>query len=328
MPIIVSNFRPPMLLRNGHLQTIIPALLKRRFATAFRRQRLELADGDSLDLDWATSQRAKLAILSHGLEGSSEDPRIRGMADRLVERGWDVLAWNYRGCGTAPNRLVRSYHSGETGDLKAIIDVAATNYATIALIGFSLGGNVTLKYLGEGSSHPAIAAAVAISAPIDLESSATAIDRRWCNRLYRRRFLSRLVAKYEAKAFRFPDRLKASESRKIRTLRAFDDLYTAPIHGFLDAIDYWKKSSAKQFLDQIRVPTLLLNARDDPFLTKESFPFSAAQENPHLFLETPQSGGHIGFITSIQNVTPWHEQRALEFLTDLKLNGLTGISIS
>jgi predicted alpha/beta-fold hydrolase len=315
VPIVDSTFRPPLWLRNGHLQTIIPTLLRRRFATEFRRQRLELADGDFLELDWATSRRAKLAILSHGLEGSSEDTCIRGIADRLLEMEWDVLAWNYRGCGMEPNRLVRSYHSGETGDLKTVIDVAATKYKTIALIGFSLGGNVTLKYLGEGGTHPAVAAAIAISAPIDLRSSAMAIDRRWCNRLYRRRFLSRLVAKYQAKALRFPDRLKANGSCKIRTLSEFDNLYTAPIHGFRDAIEYWTKSSAKQFLSHIRVPTLLLNARDDPFLTKESFPFTEAQENPHLFLEAPQSGGHMGFVASIHNVAPWHEQRALEFLS-------------
>jgi len=323
MPIVVSSFRPPLLLQNGHLQTIIPALLRRRFVTAFQRQRLELPDGDFLELDWATPHREKLAILSHGLEGSSKDLCIRGMADRLIERGWDILAWNYRGCGTETNRLVRSYHSGDTGDLKAIIEVAAAKYAKIALIGFSLGGNVTLKYLGEGGSHPAVAAGIAISAPIDLESSASAIDRRWTNQLYRQRFVSRLIAKYEAKALRFPDLLKASGSRKIRTLREFDDLYTAPIHGFRDAIDYWRNSSAKQYLSHIRVPTLLLNAFDDPFLTKESLPFAEARENPNLFLETPKSGGHIGFIASTHHLRPWHEQRTLEFLANLKLNVLT-----
>ena len=323
MPIVVSTFRPPPLLRNGHLQTIIPLLLKRRFVTAFRRQRLELEDGDFLELDWAIVRQEKLAILSHGLEGSSEDAYIRGMADRLVEHGWDVLAWNNRGCGTELNRLVRSYHGGETTGLKAIIDVAAAKYATIALIGFSLGGNFTLKYLGERGSHPAVRAGIAISTPVDLESSAVAIDRRWCNRLYRRRFVSGILAKYELMARQFPDRLNASGSRKIRTLREFDDFYTAPVHGFRDAIDYWRKSSAKHYLSHIRVPTLLLNARDDPFLKKESFPFAEAEQNPHLFLETPKSGGHVGFIDSILNVTPWHEQRASEFLTSLRLNVLT-----
>jgi predicted alpha/beta-fold hydrolase len=319
MPIITSSFEPSRFLRNGHLQTIIPVLAKRRFATVFRHERMELADGDFLGLDWAISKRERLAILSHGLEGSSKDPCVRGMADRLFERGWDVLAWNYRGCGPEPNRLVRSYHSGETGDLKAIIVVAAASYATIALIGFSLGGNVTLKYLGEGGCHPAVAAGVAISAPIDLESSATEIDRRWGNWFYRRRFLGSLLAKYQAKALRFPDRLNATGSRKVRTLREFDDLYTAPIHGFRDAIDYWKQSSAKQYLHEITVPTLLVNARDDPFLTDDSLPFTEAQENPNLFLEVPASGGHIGFIDSIYNISPWHEQRTVDFLAQLGL---------
>ena len=318
MPVVVSTFKPPPFLRNGHLQTILPVFLKRRFETEFRRERLELADGDFLELEWATSHRDRLAILSHGLEGSSEDGCIRGMADRLIHGGWDVLAWNYRGCGLEPNRLARSYHSGETGDLGAIIEVASAKYAIIALIGISLGGNLTLKYLGEGACHPVIAAGVAISAPIDLKASATAIDRRWSNHLYRRRFLGRLLAKYESKARLFPDRLKASVRHRVQTLHEFDDLYTAPVHGFRDALDYWEKSSARQYLNRIRVPVLLLNARDDPFLTRESFPFAEAAENPHLFFEAPESGGHFGFIDSIRNVRPWHEQRTVDFLAQLR----------
>ncbi len=314
MPIVASAFRPPVLLRNGHLQTVIPVLLKRRFATAFRPQCLELADGDFLDLNWFSSHRTKVAILSHGLEGSSKDACVRGMADRLVENGWDVLAWNYRGCGVKPNRLVRSYHSGETGDLKTIIDVAAAQYPTIALVGFSLGGNVTLKYLGEDLNHPAVVAGVAISAPVDLKSSANAIDRNWGNLLYRRRFIRKLIAKYEAKAVRFPEALNRGASRKIHTLGEFDDLYTAPIHGFLDALDYWKQASAKPYLGRVRIPVLLLNALDDPFLASGSFPIAEAQVSPNLFLEAPKSGGHIGFIDSICNYRPWYELRTVEFL--------------
>src|SRR6202795_4642588 len=310
MPVVPSLFQPPFFLRNGHLQTILPTLLRRRYLVSFSRERLELADGDFVDLDWATSGRDRLAIISHGLEGSSRDDCVRGMATRLQRKKWDVLAWNFRGCGLEPNRLVRSYHSGETGDLAAVIALAAARYSRIALIGFSLGGNVTLKYLGEGGCHPAVVAGIAISVPIDLMACANAIDHRWSNRIYLRRFLSKLVQKIQAKALLFPDRLDVRTSHRIRTLREFDNLYTAPIHGFRDAEEYWEKSSSSRYLEGIRVPVLLLNARDDPFLTLESLPYAEAEKNPRLFLEAPKSGGHVGFIDLASNLRRWHESRS------------------
>jgi uncharacterized protein len=314
MPVVSSLFHPPVHLRNGHLQTILPAFLRRRVFVTFRRDRLELPDGDFVDLEWATSGSERLAILSHGLEGSSADDCVRGMATRLQRTGWDVLAWNFRGCGPEPNRLVRSYHSGETGDLGTVIALAADRYPRIALIGFSLGGNVTLKYLGEGGCHPAVIAGIGISVPIDLAATANAIDRRWGNRIYLRRFLNRLLPKINAKAVRFPAQLDTSMSRPIRTLREFDDLYTAPIHGFRDAEHYWANSSARQYLQGIRVPALLLNAQDDPFLTSDSFPYPEAEKNPDFFLESPKWGGHVGFIDSASNFRRWHESRCMEFL--------------
>jgi predicted alpha/beta-fold hydrolase len=321
MPVVPSLFQPPFFLRNGHLQTILPTFLRRRYLVSFIRERLELADGDFVDLDWATSGRDKLAIISHGLEGSSRDDCVRGMATRLQRKKWDVLAWNFRGCGLEPNRLVRSYHSGETGDLAAVIALAATRYSRIALIGFSLGGNVTLKYLGEGSCHPAVVAGVAISVPIDLMACAKAIDHRWSNRIYLRRFLSKLVPKIQAKALLFPDRLNVRANHRIRTLREFDNLYTAPIHGFRDAEEYWEKSSSRRYLEGIQVPVLLLNARDDPFLTLESLPYAEAEKNPQLFLEAPKSGGHVGFIDLASNFRRWHESRSLEFLEQTVASG-------
>jgi len=168
MPILASRFHPPAFLRNGHIQTILPVLLPRRLSIAFERERLELEDGDFLDLDWARMGGDKLAILSHGLEGCSDDGYNRGIATALHAAGWDALAWNLRSCGKEMNRLPRFYHSGETGDLGTAIRFAAMKYSRIALIGFSLGGNLTLKYLGEASPHPAVIGAVAISVPIDL----------------------------------------------------------------------------------------------------------------------------------------------------------------
>jgi uncharacterized protein len=312
MPIVGSLFRPPFFLRNGHLQTILPLLLPRRFQVVYQRERLELDDGDFLDLDWIRAGSDKLAILSHGLEGCSED--CRGMATLLRWAGWDVLAWNYRGCGGELNRFARFYHSGDTADLDELIRFAATAYSQIALIGVSLGGNLTLKYLGERIPHPSVTGAVAVSVPVDVTSSAVALDARWSNRLYLHRFIRSLLAKVEQKAVSFPDQYDMRGSRSIRTFRQFDDRFTAPIHGFRDAADYWRQSSSLQFLRGINVPTLLLNARDDPFLTPECFPYSDAKQNAYLFLETPESGGHVGFIDLANGLERWCERRVIEFL--------------
>jgi predicted alpha/beta-fold hydrolase len=317
MPVLASGFRPPALLRNGHIQTILPVLLPRRLNIAFTRERLELEDGDFLDLDWARTFGSRLAILSHGLEGCSGNRYILGMATALYATGWDVLAWNLRGCGEEMNRLPRSYHSGETGDLGAVIRLASTKYSQIALIGFSLGGNLTLKYLGEGTAHPAVIGAAAVSVPVDLAACARALDQRWSNRIYLRRFINSLIAKVEAKALKFPDQVKAISNRRIRTFQEFDDRYTAPIHGFRDASDYWNKSSARQYLDQIAVPTLLINARNDPFLSPECFPYAEAEQNPCLYFEAPQSGGHVGFVDLVNGFEPWFERRVAEFIASL-----------
>jgi predicted alpha/beta-fold hydrolase len=314
MPIVASRFHPPAFLCNGHIQTILPVLLPRRLRIAFERERLELEDGDFLDLDWVRRDGDKLAILSHGLEGCSDDRYNRGMAAALHAAGWDVLAWNFRGCGKEMNRLLRLYHSGETGDLSAVIRFAAMKYSRIALIGFSLGGNLTLKYLGEASPHRAVIGAAAISVPIDLAASARTLDQRWSNRIYLRRLIKSLIAKVETKALTFPDQLDASLSSTVRTFHEFDNRYTAPIHGFRDAEDYWRKSSARQYLDRITVPTLLLNARNDPFLTPECFPFVEAEQNSCLFFEAPKSGGHVGFVDLTRGSEPWSERRVVEFL--------------
>jgi uncharacterized protein len=314
MPVLASRFRPPFFLCNGHIQTILSALLRPRADVGFQRERLELIDGDFLDLGWSRIGADRLVILSHGLEGSADAGYNRGMAAKLNAAGWDVLVWDFRGCSQETNRLPRLYHSGETGDLGAVIDFAATRYSRIALVGFSLGGNLTLKYLGESSPHPAIISAAAVSAPLDLAATARALDRHWSNRIYLRSFIKSLVAKVEAKAVRFPDKFDVSGIRMIRTFEEFDGRYTAPVHGFRDAEDYWEKTSARQFLDRITVPTLILIACDDPLLTPESFPVAEAEGNPCLFLEMPKSGGHLGFIDLARGFEPWSERRVVEFL--------------
>ena len=323
MPVLASHFRPPAWLRNGHLQTVWHVLRPRSRVPAHESARLELPDGDFLDLAWMRREpggdrAGRLAVLTHGLESDSHAGYIRGMAAALQAAGWDALAWNFRGCGGEPNRLPRFYHSGETGDLGAVVRHAAEHggYGHLALVGFSLGGNVTLKYLGEAPPHPAVRAAAAISVPVDLASSAGVLDRRRVNRLYLRRFIRSLVGKVEAKAKRFPDGFDLRGIRRVRTFQEFDDRYTSRLHGFRDAADYWSQASARQYLPAIRVPTLLLNAQDDPFLSPACIPTAEAEANPCLFLEAPACGGHVGFVDfrSPDGAT-YAERRTVEFLS-------------
>ncbi len=313
MPVVASHFQPPFFLRNGHVQTILPALLGRNAQPVYERERLETSDGDFLDLDWLRTGHPRLAILSHGLEGSTSDSYMRGQATTLHAAGWDVLAWNFRGCSGEMNRLLRFYHSGETKDLAAVIARAEPDYEQIAPVGFSLGGNMVLKYLGEGATHPKVTAAAALSVPIHLASSAKNLDERRMNRIYLGRFMRALIGKVESKARHFPE-LDVRGARGIRSFAEFDDRYTARVHGFRDAMDYWTQSSARQFLPGIRVRTLLLNALDDPFLDANSFPFPEAEQNGNFFFEAPAHGGHIGFLDRVNAGPTWAERRVAEFL--------------
>jgi uncharacterized protein len=267
-------------------------------------------------LDWLETASRRVAILSHGLEGSSHDPTICGMARALHEKGWNVLAWNYRGCGGELNRLPRLYHSGETMDLALVVEHAASRFSLIALVGFSLGGNLVLKHLGEARPHAALACAAAISAPVDLAATVRALDQRRLNRLYLRRLIARLVRKVKTKAKHFPHQIDASQTKGIHGFEDFDGRFTAPVHGFRDANDYWSRCSSRRFLAAINIPTLVLSAQDDPFLTSDCFPFPEAEASARLFLEAPCRGGHLGFFHSLLCEQTWAEQRVLEFLSE------------
>lgn len=323
MPLLTSSYNAPRWLRGGHRQTILPVLLPRRASPWQRRERLELPDGDFLDLGWLQSGHARLALLSHGLEGSMEAIYIRGMAHTLHQAGWDVLGWNYRSCGGIENRLMRSYHSGESDDLRHVIAHAAQSYEKIALIGFSLGGNISLKSVGEQAAHPSVKAAVAVSSPVDLASCARLLDEDPRNQLYLHRFLRTLKAKTLAKARRFPelrDRLSGSDGvNAVRTIREFDNRITAPVHGFADAEDYWARASALPHLAQIQMPSLLLSAKDDPLLGADCFPETIAKLSPHFHLEAPAHGGHVGFLDFQAGLQTWSERRVRMFLDNLGL---------
>lgn len=317
MPIITaSTYRSPKWLIGGHAQTIYPTL-RRVPVIPTVTERIELDDGDFLDLDWVRTGNRKLAILCHGLEGSARSTYMRGMALALKNRGWDILAWNFRDCGREPNRLLSSYHSGKTEDLDQVIQhaIATRQDDRIDLIGFSLGGNLILKYIGERGEniHPILNRAVAFSAPCELACSSHELSK-WQNRIYMQRFLKTLRAKIKFKHASFPGSLDIQDIHRIRTFSQFDDRYTAPIHGFDSALDYWTRSSSRQFLVSIRIPTLLVNAANDPFLGPGCYPYQEAGDHAHFHLEVPSQGGHVGFCAGNEY---WSEKRAAEFLAGL-----------
>jgi len=317
MPIVQStSYRPPPLMANGHLQTILPSLLRRVDGVTYRRERITTPDDDFIDLDWSCRGSRHLVVLCHGLEGSSRAPYIRGMVRACNQAGWDAVVYNYRGCSGQINRQLRAYHSGATDDLGLVHDhIAGRNtYRSLGFVGFSLGGNLVLKYLGEKSFAlpPDRYWGAAVSVPCDLAASARQIDRT-ANKLYNWRFLRTLIPKARWKARHWPGRIDPAQLKSVRSLKAFDDLYTAPAHGFRDAEDYWRQCSALKFLEGIRVPTLLINARNDPFLDRTCFPYASARRNAMLYLETPCSGGHVGFIPHNLRNPFWHEARIVQF---------------
>jgi uncharacterized protein len=316
MPLITeSSYRPPLWLPGGHAQTIFPALFRKIVPVTCLRERLELDDGDFLDLEWSGRNRPKLAILSHGLEGHLHGGYIQGMAAALVKIGYDVLAWNFRGCGDEPNRLLSFYHSGATHDLAAVIDHAEKSHPakSIDLIGFSLGGNMTLKYLGEcGTGLPGkIRRSVAFSVPCDLADSSDKLSS-FANRLYMDRFLRSLRKKLQVKNQAHPGKLNLDGLEMIRSFQQFDDRFTAPLHGFKDANDYWTRSSCRQFIPAISIPTLLVNAANDPFLGTKCYPREEAENSESFYFEIPKTGGHVGFP---ETGGYWSERRAVEFLS-------------
>lgn len=323
MPLIpFSDYRPPLLLRGAHSSTIVPSVFRSVRYIAYRRERMETPDGDFIDLDWMRGRPPahQLVILSHGLEGDSNGQYIRGMARAFYRSSWDVLCWNFRGCSGEPNRLLRMYHSGVSDDLELVVQRALREkiYRRIVLIGFSMGGNITLKYLGERGKKidRRIERAVAFSVPCHLEACAKSLGRP-SNRIYMFKFLQTLREKIRIKNAMFPGRVDMRGLDEIKTFQEFDDRYTAPIHGFDDALDYWTRSSSLQFLPGIGVPTLLVNAKNDPFLAPECFPYNVARNHEHLFFEAPEGGGHVGFASggsARRNGLLWSELRALRFV--------------
>ena len=279
----------------------------------FKRRRIETPDDDFLDIDFLENGSDKIALLCHGLEGSSASTYIQATASLLAENGYAVAAMNYRFCSGEINRQLITYHSGRTEDVHTVITALLPDYKAIYLVGFSLGGNLVLKYNGDGLYRldPKIKASVAISVPIDLHSSAVQLQR-FENRLYSWRFIRTLSQKMRLKHQQYPDKVPIEDLKKVKKIIDFDTYFTAVLNGFEDAQEYYSKASSAPFLKKITRPTLLINALDDPFLSKACYPFKEAEDNPYFHLRTPAYGGHVGFVSSTQYY--WSELQILQFL--------------
>lgn len=328
MPLIrTDSHQPPAWLPNGHYQSIYPALF-RKLKWNYHRERISTPDDDFLDLDWSFTAKNKqaethkppLVILSHGLEGNSTRQYITGMVQLLTNNGYDCLAWNYRSCSGEINRQLRFYHSGETSDLDFVIQHALSKgYTEINLMGFSLGGNVTLKYVGEAGTNicSEVKKAIVFSVPMDLLACSRNIEKPE-NKIYLWRFLQSLKPKIEAKASKYPDRFDPTQWRQVKTFWDFDHVYTGPLHGFKGADDYYQQSSSKYFVEKIAIPTLIVNAVNDPLVPYQSLPATVIADLPNVWLELTQQGGHCGYRPHAftRKGAYWSELRALSFLQE------------
>jgi len=321
MPIIDSDFKPHFRFRNAYIQCVLPTLLRKVESVHYTRQRVHTSDGDFIDLDWSLATENKvpsesLAVICHGLEGSSDRAYMRGMAKAFNIRGIDTVAYNFRGCSGETNWMKRLYSAGATDDLQEVLDAIkrAGNYQSIYLVGFSLGGNLVLKYGGEKGRDidPHIKGMAAISAPCDLQSSSVELLKSK-NFIFSFRFLTMLRKKIREKAELYPE-MKSIDIKAIKNLKQFDDQITAPLAGYKDAEDYWYKASCIRELDQIVIPAYIINAADDPILGSECYPYQIARSHPFIYLEVPARGGHVGFMHRPNQNEYWHETKTAEFL--------------
>ena len=314
MPLIEEKFlKPPRYLDNAHVQTVFGSLVRRVKGVTCRRERIETPDEDFIDLDWSDPGNRRLVILTHGLEGSSQKPYMLGMMKALNEAGWDALSWNFRSCSGVMNRKKIFYHAGVTWDLETVISHAEkqNRYREIALVGFSLGASLTLRYLGEQGSAAKgrISKAAAISVPVDLVASSRQINEGpgW---MYGKAFLIEFKRKLRAKAKLMPGEFDLSGVDEIETMREFDNRFTAPIHGYKGWEDFYIHTGCKAHLPEIKLPTLVLNSADDPIIADTYFPTREALESGYLHLEITDKGGHVGFFGMDSN---YGEEKVVRF---------------
>ena len=319
MPVLESEYKPPFWAKKSFVSTVFSGLVRQVKGLDQNRERLELEDGDFIDLDWSFSNKPsnRVIILLHGLEGHAQRPYVTGPAKLFNNYGVDACAVNFRGCSGETNRLFRSYHSGATEDLEAVIShiLEKDIYKEVYIKGISLGANMALKYAGERDELPKeLKAIIAVSAPCSLKGSCDEL-LSLKNKHYAIRFLDHLKKKLKPKLSQFPENMSIADFNSIKSLIDFDHVYTSKAHGFLDANDYYDKASSLQFLPNIKVPSLIINALNDSFLSAACYPVKEAKHNPKVYLEMPKYGGHVGFID--KNNIYYNENRALQFVNQL-----------
>lgn len=319
MPIIPSKYQAPFLFRNGHWASIYPSVFRRIKGVQTKRERITTPDNDFLDLDWSKKGADKLVLVLHGLEGDAGRPYVQGMIRLFNQHGFDGVGLNLRGCSGEINKALRMYHSGEIEDVGFVLDYIgqSNRYQSIILIGFSLGGSITLNYVGrKGSSvHPLLKKAIAVSTPTDLVESAKQLDNDQFNsKVYVRRFLSKLYEKTVLKEKQYPGTFDLKMVKKYTTFYEFDHNVTAKVSGFDGALDYYTRASSKPFLENVAIPTYILSAKNDSFLSDSAYPYEAAKNNPNIYLEVPERGGHVGFAQFGKNGIYYSEERALDFV--------------
>ncbi|MFK8138764.1 MAG: YheT family hydrolase [Bdellovibrionales bacterium] len=302
--------------RNGHIETILPAIFRKIKFTYHRRDRLALPDGDFIDVDRHVKRNSKAVVLSHGFEGSSSSHYILGMADYLSKNGFDIISWNCRGCSGEPNRTLKFYHAGSSDDLSYVIDQYSDLYEEISLIGFSLGGNLTLKYLGEFPKmvNPKVISAATFSVPLNLSNGSDQLERGIGKRIYAPNFLQTLRKKLrERKNELLAAGVEVEKALKAKTIREFDNLITAPLHGFGTAKNYYETQSGANFIEAIDLPTLIVNSKNDPFLGRKCYPKTESFQNSLVEIQYPKYGGHVGFVEGDLNSPISSELKTLEF---------------
>ncbi|WP_372768922.1 YheT family hydrolase [Lutibacter sp.] len=317
MPLLKSTYNPSVLYRNSHFNTAYKTL----FFTGtinYSRERIKTGDDDFIDLDSSSVGSDTLVLALHGLEGSSKSKYIISALNFLNSQNIDGAALNFRGCSGEDNNKPYSYHSGKTDDVDLSISylLSKNKYRNIFLLGFSMGGNIALKYMGTSKNMPSeIKGALAISVPCDLKGSATVLESLH-NIVYQNMFMKTLREKSLLKFTKFPESNLSKEAiENAKTFKDFDNAVTAPLFGYKNADDYWERNSSKQFISEIYKPTLLINALDDSFLSESCFPFSEAENHQKLYFEAPKYGGHVGFnSTLLGRDLLWSEKRIFEFI--------------
>ncbi|MGA7951679.1 MAG: alpha/beta fold hydrolase [Thiobacillaceae bacterium] len=315
-----TDYVAPAWLPGGNLQTLYTAAFLRGPDISYRRERWEWPDGDFIDADWvdAETDDAPIVVLFHGLEGSSQSFYARDLMSEVKKKGWRGVVPHFRGCSGEPNRLPRAYFAGDVTEIEAMLRHVRTEYpnALIYAVAISLGGNALLKWLGDAGEQAGelVKAAVSVSAPVDMNAAGHALDSGFNRITYTARFLATLKKKAMAKAKRFPGTLNADGIRAATSFQEFDTLVTAHLHGYKDAEDYWTRTSSKPGLKNIAIPTLVLNAKNDPFLPASALP-TQDEVSPSVTLEQPAEGGHVAFPSGpFPGKIDWLPQHILKFL--------------